>query len=287
METTFHELAIKNKKDAFYPVKSAGEKSIENIDLTKRTVKGVLNTMFLIDFDLDMSLPGSFKKSINDNGPNSEAHDKIKYQIDHSLKAINTIGRFTELKERTENNITDLYFEGYLPPVVSDDHLIKYQTGLYTQHSIGYQYGDISVAEKDSTQELYRENWDKYYPLALNPEVADKYGFFYIVFEYKLHEGSVVTFGANKLTDYLGSKSTDRDTYLFDLYSRLDFLNGIDKNKNSKEFQLEILQIKQIFKEAMERQPSKKEALIIEPLKKIDTVDNLDFLKSIKQSINE
>lgn len=287
METNLHDLAIKNKKDSFYSVKGSGEKSIEGIDLTKRTVKGVLNTMFLIDFDLDMSLPGSFNKSIADNGPNSEAHDKIKYQIDHSLKAENTIGRFTELKERTENNTTDLYFEGYLPPIVSDSHLIKYQTGLYTQHSIGYRYEDISVAEKDSTQELYRNNWDKYYPLALNKEVADKYGYFYIVAEYKLHEGSVVTFGANKLTDYLGSKSTNKDTYLFDLFTRLDFLNNIDKNKNSKEFQLEISQIKQIIKETYNREPSKKDALVIKPQILNDTVDNVDFLKILKQSINE
>lgn len=286
MENSIHDIAIKNKKADFYPVKSTGAKSIEGIDLTKRTVKGVLNTMFLIDYDLDMSIPKSFVKSINDNGPESDAHDKIKYQIDHSLKAENTIGRFDILKERTENGITDLYFEGYLPPVVSDSHLIKYQTGLYTQHSIGFRYMDISVAEKDSTHELYRENWNKYYPLALNKEIADEYGYFYTVFEYKLHEGSVVTFGANKLTDYLGNKSNDKETYLFDLFQRMDFLNSIDKNKNSKEFQLEINQIKQIIKETYNREPSIKETLF-KPSTKKDTYSNTLFLKNLKDSINE
>jgi hypothetical protein len=287
METNIHDIAIKNKRDNFSAVKGTENNSIEGIDLTKRTVKGVLNTMFYIDHDLDMSIPGCFSKSINDNGPDSEAHDKIKYQIDHSLKARDTIGVFNVLKERTEKNITDLYFEGYLPPMVSDDHLIKYQTKLYTQHSIGFRYMDISVAEKDSTQELYRENWAKYYPLAINKEVADQYGYFYIVFEYKLHEGSVVTFGANKLTDYLGSKSNNKETYLFDLFQRMDFLNSIDKNKNSKEFQLEINQIKQIIKETYNREPSIKDTLLLTPSPKIDTCSNMDFLKNLKESINE
>jgi len=284
MDKNIHEIGIKNKKDNYYSLKALEQNPIEEIDLLKRTVKGILNTSYFIDQDNDMILPGAVKKSLNDNGVHSDATDKIKYQIDHSLKADDTIGIFKVLEEREKNGIFDLYFEGYLPPIVSDGHLIKYQSGLYTQHSIGFQYLDLTVAEKESTTELYRENWDKYYPLAINKDIADKRGYFYVVKEYKLFEGSVVTFGSNSLTAYLGSKSANKETYLMDLFNRLDFLNTIDKNKNSKVFQLEILQIKQIIKETYNDKPSIKGTLE-KSLKQKDTFDNVNFLKAIKNNI--
>ena len=277
-------LNIAAKKSNFYSLKAAGVNPIESIDLNKRTVKGILNTSYFIDHDLDMILPGAVKKSLNDNGVNSQATDKIKYQIDHSLKSRDTIGRFDVLEERVQGGVHDLYFEGYLPPLVSDEHLIKYQSGLYTQHSIGFQYVDLTMAEKDSKDELYRENWKKYYPLAMNPEAADKQGAFFVVKEYKLFEGSVVTFGSNRLTAYLGSKSANKETYLADLFNRLDFLNSLDKSKNSKQFQLEILQIKQIIKETYEERPSIKSTLI-ETQKQKDTYNEVDFLKAFKNNI--
>lgn len=252
------EKAISDKLSSFYPVKSMEGESIENINMNKRTVTGVLNTSYYIDHDLDMILPGAVRQSLNDNGPKSEANVKIKYQIDHSLKADDTIGRFDILEERERNGVFDLYFEGYLPPIVSDKHLIKYQSGLYEQHSIGFQYVNLTLAEKDSDIVEYRENWDKYYPLAMNPEKAHEYGYFYVVKEYKLFEGSVVTFGSNQLTPYLGSKSADTETYVSDLFNRLDFLTSL---KEKKQFELEILQIKQIIKETYDRESSIKDAL--------------------------
>lgn len=279
-----HEIALKNKLDSFYPVKSLQGKAIESIDTTRRTVTGVLNTSYFIDHDLDMILPGAVKKSLNENGPKSQAPDNIKYQIDHSLKSADTIGRFDILIEREEKGVNQLYFEGFLPPGVSDNHLIKYQTGLYTQHSIGFRYIDIVLAEKDSEVRDYKENWIKYFPLAMNPEVAEEEGLFFVVKEYKLFEGSVVTFGSNKLTDYLGSKSANKETYLIDLFNRLDFLQTI-KGSESKQFELEILQIKQIIKETYNMQPSKKDTLIA-PLKK-DTQSTYDILKELKKIINK
>jgi len=276
------EALINSKLSSFYPVKSLEGKAVEDVNMNKRTVTGVLNTSYFIDQDLDMIIPGAVKKSLNDNGPLSQAHAKIKYQIDHSLKADDTIGRFDILEEREQDGIFDLYFEGYLPPIVSDKHLIKYQSGLYNQHSIGFQYVELTLAEKDSDIQDYRLNWEKFYPLALNPEKADEFGYFYVVKEYKLFEGSVVTFGSNELTAYLGSKSANNETYISDLFNRLDFLQSL-KGADKKEFQLEILQIKQIIKETYNRKPSQKDTLI-KPSNEVDTT--YEFLKSLKESLN-
>jgi len=279
-----YDLAIKNKLGSYYPVKSMQTKSIEDINMNKRTVTGVLNTSYYIDQDNDMILPGAVAKSLNENGPKSQAPDNIKYQIDHSLKANDSIGRFDVLVERQQNGVHDLYFEGFLPPGISDGHLIKYQTGVYTQHSIGFQYVDITIAEKDSDVDDYAFNWEKYYPLAINPEAAEERNFFFVVKEYKLFEGSVVTFGSNKLTGYLGSKSANKETYLLDFQSRLDNIHKLNKNK--KQFDLEILQLKQIINEMYTNEPSVKDTLMQTPFIIKDT-QNKSFIENWHKSINK
>ena len=42
--------------------------------------------------------------------------------------------------------------------------------------------------------------WDKYYPIAVNKEVADNYGYFFVVTQAKIVEGSAVPIGSNRAT---------------------------------------------------------------------------------------
>jgi len=45
-----------------------------------------------------------------------------------------------------------------------------------------------------------KANWDKYYPMVMNKEMADEYGCFWAVTEAKFIEGSAVVLGSNSAT---------------------------------------------------------------------------------------
>ena len=45
-----------------------------------------------------------------------------------------------------------------------------------------------------------KANWDKYYPMVANKELADQKGFFWAVTEAKVIEGSAVVKGSNECT---------------------------------------------------------------------------------------
>ena len=53
--------------------------------------------------------------------------------------------------------------------------------------------------------------WDKYYPVVANKEIADECGYFWVVTEAKVIEGSAVPIGSNQATPTLNiseAKST-------------------------------------------------------------------------------
>ena len=257
---------LEQKISTYYRVKIAeGGNSIKQINEDERTIKAVANTYYLIDSDGDMLVKGCAVKSINDRGVNSNATAKIKFQSDHILDTKNAVGRLTVLDERVLDNNTILYFEGFIPETrKGNDDLTNYQSGLYDNHSIGFRYKVIEIADANSQDQNEVKTWNEFYPLALNPEVADAMGFFWVVKEIELFEISVVSFGANKLTPYLGSKSKEENNKIkTDLLERVDLLNAqLKSNADSKEarknIDLEFLQVKQIITDLKLEQPTKK-----------------------------
>ena len=249
-----------DKQKKYYSVKTQKESVL---DVTENTVMGIANTFFWIDNDMDMLIPGVTIKTLKDNGVNSNANAKIKHIADHKLDTEHIVGKFTVLDERIINNKNVLYFESEIPETTKGkDHLQNYKSGLYDQHSIGFQYVNYILAHKNSENEIERLNWQTYYPLALNPKTADENGFFWVVKEIKLYEISVVMFGSNSLTQYLGSKSNNKNSLKTDLINRLTEFSDSLKIENSKEelknIKLQILQQQQIIKEIdFEKEPVK------------------------------
>lgn len=257
---------LQQKLATHFGVKIAeGGMQIKQVNADDRTIEAIGNTYFFIDSDGDMLVKGCAVKSINDRGPNSSATAKIKFQSDHILNTKNTVGRITVLDERIIDGNTVLYFEGRIPETrKGNDDLINYQEGIYDNHSIGFRYKVIEIADADSTNENEQKNWAEFYPLAINPEVADAMGFFWVVKEIELFEISVVSFGANRLTPFLGSKSKeDNQRIKVDLFDRIDQLNAQLKStaegkEERKNIDLEFLQLKQIIADLELQQPSKK-----------------------------
>ena len=270
-EASGEEKISKHKKDKLnmpYPVKSGYGNQVKDVDLSKRIVQIIPNTYFYIDEDLDMLIPGVSKRSISQRGAHSEATAKIKHQLDHKLLAEYVVGKPIHEEETTIDGRNVLYAESKIPNTTKgNDHLINYQEGIYDNHSIGFRYLDLVLAEKENENELVRQTWDKYYPLAINPEKANEYGYFWVVKEIELFEYSVVSYGANSLTATLGVKSlNDKDTLMLALNNRMELLNkqlksGQQSDDMMKIFELQTRQIKQIVYELINTQPSLKDTL--------------------------
>ena len=73
------------------------------------------------------------------------------------------------------------------------------------QHSVGMIYVKILLCLNDATDVDKFKNWNSYYSNIINPEKADRQGFFFAVTEAKLLEVSNVLFGSNEITPTLGT----------------------------------------------------------------------------------
>ena len=277
MDTNQIEILKQKKLNTFYQVKSENPYlTIKDIDMTKRIVTGFYNTCYYFDKDADVLIPGSAKKSIQDRGVNSSAPGKIKHALFHDLTRLP--GKIQVLEEKTIDNLTGIYFETkMLNTVDGNDTLIKYQEEIYDNHSIGFNYLQIEYIEEDS------DEWKRILDLLINPEEAEKNGYLFLVKEINLYEGSTVAFGANRLTPYLGSKSSNPEHVKIKLFERMDLLTkqlktGTVSDESMINFELQILQIKQMINEL---EPDKKDTLK-EPSNKSTPID----FNHIKNNLN-
>lgn len=256
-------ISLKEKLATHYGVKSSGMMISKAEGEDERTIKAIGNTYFLIDSDQDMLIPGCAVRSIDHRGPKSNATAKIKHQADHKLDTKNVVGRIDVLDEREVDGLFGLYFESFIPDTLKgEDDLKNYKAGIYDNHSIGFRYKDLQLAVENGT-EAERKLWDEWYSKAINPEVADERGYFWVVKEIELFEISVVSYGANSLTPYLGSKSEEENEKVRgEIFNRLDVLEEQLKSSNAKDsrkqIHTEILQIKQIVTDLELNQSSKK-----------------------------
>lgn len=249
-----------------YVVKTISN-STKDVDESSRTVSGMFNSYFFIDSDRDMLLPGAATKSIKERGPGTNTGNGIKHLKDHVWGQ--NIAKINVLDERTVSingkEITGIYHESYYSKATDgNDMLIKIQEGIYDDRSIGFQYMNLSLAEKNSSDDQDRATWEKFYPMALNPEKADETGHFWVVPEIKLFEGSDVAFGANELTPFLGMKNnSDSLSLINELYSKLDAMCSLFKSGNLTDegfhqLEMESLQIKSYIASIINDEPLKK-----------------------------
>lgn len=279
---------LQQKKSNPYKVTGMTD-GIKDLDLNKRVVTGLFNSYFYIDSHKDMLVTGCASKSIQERGAGSKRGNKVKHLKDHDWSK--NMARIDVLDERTVtvngNQVEGIYHESFFPDAEdSTDLLIKLQEGLYDSRSIGFRYDKIELAVRDSDDEQERKLWDEFAPKCINPaELAD--GFFWVVKEIILFEGSDVAFGANQLTPMLGVKSQDRATLITKINSKIDhFQKMISKGNLSDEgihrLEMENLQIKSYLSALEEQEPSVKDTF-----KKPSTKDTRkensgkDFLKSL------
>ena len=239
---------LKSKLSSKYPVKTVAMK-VADLDEGSRRVKFVLSTMDYMDYDRDVIRKGAYSKSINERGPQSQAPDKIQFLRDHDWTK--QIGRYDEIKESGSELIAIATLSN---STKGSDALADYQAGIINQHSIGFKY----IADKIN----FIEDSDLH-----------KDGHFEVT-EVRLHEGSAVAFGANKLTQTLDvAKGSGDYTPVFEELKKLSdrFYNGIKNHLGTDEhikvLEYQFLQIQELQNSLKGLKPSIKDTIILEPNK--------------------
>lgn len=179
----------------------------------KLKVVVVINSTNIIDSCWDMHIPSIWKKSISEN-------KNIKFLKEHNMGFDYILADKENLKVYTKSlkwSELGLSYKGVTECLIFDatiknkrsksaESMIEhYANGDVDQHSVGMRYVSLEMCI-NSDEKYYRdekEAWEKYYPMAVNPEVADEYGFFYAVTQAKVIEGSAVVLGANSATPTL------------------------------------------------------------------------------------
>lgn len=276
------------KLNEFYKVKAYGLNAVKDVDMTKRTVTGVSNMFYYFDSDWDVLVPGCTLKTINENGPNSGMPGKIKHALFHDLTKLPAKNNVLD-ERKIEAGMQGQYFESkMLNTPDGNETLIKYQEEVYDQHSIGFRYLDIEFVDQES------DNWKKYVDKLINPEDAEDVGIMFWVTQIKQFEFSTVSFGANKLTPYLGVKSDNKEAKVLNLHTKIDKMSKIlrnGRNLTDDQFvnlELELLQLKQLLSESMDEEPTPKDILINNILGKDrsieDTPKKFDVAAAIKET---
>ena len=173
IEWAIRKLQQIDKKSMIYNYKSF-EGNVKDVDSKQGIVSGYFSAFGMVDSDGDIMMPGAFKRSIQDWGP--EAKGRVKHLLNHNPSQ--PLGKILELKE-------DSYGLFYRSQVGShrlgQDFIKMVESDLIGEHSIGFRI----LREQKSAE-------------------ANE------IHEVMLYEGSSLTaWGANEYTPILGIKSSD------------------------------------------------------------------------------
>ena len=161
----------------FYNKKAVTSSPIDMED-NDRTISVYYSAFGNVDSDGDVIMPGSFTKSIKENGP--QAKNRIWHLFNHS-----TDKPVAKPYELVEDNFGLLARVKMPNTTLGNDTYELYKAGHITEHSIGFQ------TVKSQAKQAFNE-----------------------ITEIKLFEGSSVLWGANSNTPTIGVKSQIKATLI-------------------------------------------------------------------------
>ena len=192
--------------------------TVELPDPNNRVAIAYYASFNTIDAEMDIIRKGAFLKSINDRGPSSSSNRQIKFLHQHNIQE--PCASFKTLQEDNNGLLGEHVIE---KSGLGDIIIERYANGIYKEHSFGFQYV-----------------WDKCNWIdAPSDEDDEKTTEAFECKELNLFECSVVTFGCNENTPFLGFKGTNED-----LIKQLESeLNYLIKHAPNYEYELSIRQL--------------------------------------------
>lgn len=248
----------------------------------KGTVTGFATSYNYMDHDGDVGLMGHLDKSMNERGPNSSGRAKIKHLLFHNWEKIISVPTILENRTETINGqkVSGQYFETELD-FRQDGHLdtfLKYQDGIYDNHSYGFRYIQLDFIDNES------DDWNKVIDTLINPEVAEAQGYLWLQKESMQFEYSTVMVGANELTPNLGVKGANKEEQLTNIWKRYNKITkaltkGRYTDETMHEFEYQSKQIQQMIHELINEKPSLKDTL--ESQKSTPTFNLMDAISNL------
>lgn len=192
---------------------------VQIVDPTSLRAKLVINTTNLIDSHMDCHITGIWKKSLQETKQllllqehEMEFEKIIADSLVDDFKAYTKTLSFQELGYDYQGFTEALIFDVQIKKEVNEFMFNLYLKKRVSQHSVGMRYIKIfmCVNSNEPTYSSEKANWDKYYPLVANKEVADTKGYFWAVTEAKVIEGSAVVKGSNECTPVMEIETEDK-----------------------------------------------------------------------------
>lgn len=209
---------IDNKKSMIYNYKSFNLE-VKDVDTKQGIVSGYFSAFGNVDSDGDIMMPGAFKRSIQDWGP--EGKGRIKHLLNHDPSK--PLGKIQVLKEDEYG----LYYESKVGThTLGKDYIKMIESGLIAEHSIGFK--TLREQKADNGNQIH---------------------------EVMLFEGSSLTaWGANEATPLIGMKNMGTIEQLQDQIKSFEkFIRNSDVTDET--IDLCILKVKQLA-EMVERMSS-------------------------------
>ncbi len=233
---------IDNKKSMIYNYKSFNLE-VKDVDTKQGIVSGYFSAFGNVDSDGDIMMPGAFKRSIQDWGP--EGKGRIKHLLNHDPSK--PLGKIQVLKEDEYG----LYYESKVGThTLGKDYIKMIESGLIAEHSIGFK--TLREQKADNGNQIH---------------------------EVMLFEGSSLTaWGANEATPLIGMKNMYTIEQLQDQIKSFEkFIRNSDVTDET--IDLCMLKVKQLA-EMVERMSST-EAVDETPLQQKEDSISVDSLINI------
>lgn len=180
----------------------------ETMDEDTIAVKVVMNTTLVMDGHSDVHDNGLWNKSLKENDQFyhlQEHTQKFSHVLSDNSKAYVQSMRWKDLGLEADGETEALVFESRISKAENPKMFDSYKKGKVRNHSVGMRYVKMLFAmnSNDPQDSQYKENFDNYIGKIVNRDAAEKQGYFWVVKEAKLIEGSAVVFGSNSVTPTL------------------------------------------------------------------------------------
>jgi len=196
------------------PINKGIHTKADDQDGTAIKVRAIINTTNVIDSHNDMHVKGIWDKSVAEN-------KNIKYLQEHKMSFDSIIADKEDLEVTIETmpwkslgfdikgSTQALVFNATIKEERNPFMHKQFSAGNVDNNSVGMRYINIKMAfnSEEPDWEIEKEVWDKYYPLAVNPDESIKH--FFVVTAAKAIEGSAVPLGSNHFTPVLQGKRKD------------------------------------------------------------------------------
>ena len=197
-------------------VETNKEEGSEMQNVNSFNAKVVINTTNFIDSHNDLHINGIWNKSVSDNANKGFLHLQEHEREFDKVISDNAIGTVELMSWKSlgypYNGKTEaLVFNSTVEKKRNEFMFNQYQNGWVKNHSVGMRYVklDLAINSESEWDKDEKELWDKYYPVVANKEVADERGYFWVVSEAKIIEGSAVVMGSNSVTPTLSIENKE------------------------------------------------------------------------------